>query len=573
MYQKFFNLTQRPFSATPDPHVVYNSPSMRVSLNALEQTLRQGEGIGLLTAAAGTGKTLLCKVLGERLANDPLPVLLLNSSYATRSALLQAILFELDRPYSRMSEQELRLELVHCGRKLAESNTGVALIVDEAHLLGEHILEELRALTNFVYEARPVFRVVLSGQMPLEDTLASRSLEALNQRLKCHVTLETLTRQESLEYLITRVECAGGNLLRIFSEPSLELIIHAADGLPRCLNQLADHACLLATVEGSEHVEPRHVREALDDLQKLPLHWNTPLPTQDPISELKGTDATNWSSKPAAAPATPASASFDVDEAIEDEIEDAMAAKVPPAPPQVSEPSSHSPHTAVIEIGGDDEADAPTPVPVHHPSKEKPPAETVLEADVEADLMSIEEELDEEFAELGTETSEAECCEASSEECSDVVCENTVCEEVVSEEVAKAPVAPRLPEIETVNDRYAALDARRKGHLREAVAELASQPADCAEDLCSETVPSCEDDLSAEEYKIAQTVLEISSDVSAALAGNPDAIMPPEVDLNDAIDSEAARNDLVDPHRDGNAGHEPSDYDRLYSELRRKQEE
>lgn len=128
---------------------------MRLALSALEQTLRDGEGIGLLTAPAGTGKTLACKVLAERLANDPLPVLLLNSAYATRSSLLQAILFELGRPYARMSEQELRLELVSCGRRIAESQTGMALIVDEAHLLGEHIIEELRALTNFLYATRP----------------------------------------------------------------------------------------------------------------------------------------------------------------------------------------------------------------------------------------------------------------------------------------------------------------------------------------------------------------------------------------------------------------------------------
>ena len=287
MYQKFFRLQQRPFSATPDSNLLYSSPSMRYCLSELEQALRTGEGIGLLTAAAGTGKTLLCKVLAERLANDPIPVLLLNSTYATRSSLLQAVLFELGRPYTRMTEQELRLELVASGRRVAESQTGIALIVDEAHLLGEHILEELRALTNFVYQSRPVFRVVLSGQLAVEDILARRSMEAVNQRLRCHVSLERLTQQESLEYIITRVTHAGGDLLDIFSEPALELIVHAADGLPRCLNQLCDHACLLASVSGDRPVQPQHVREALSDLQKLPLHWNTPLPVGDPLSVLK----------------------------------------------------------------------------------------------------------------------------------------------------------------------------------------------------------------------------------------------------------------------------------------------
>jgi len=567
MYQKFFQLTQRPFSATPDPHVVYNSPSMRVSLNALEQTLRQGEGIGLLTAPAGTGKTLLCKVLSERLANDPLPVLLLNSSYATRSALLQAILFELDREYARMSEQELRLALVACGRKLAETQTGIALIVDEAHLLGEHILEELRALTNFAYQSRPVFRVVLCGQLPLEDTLASRSLEALNQRLKCHVSLETLTRQESLEYLMTRVESSGGNLLEIFTESALELIVHAADGLPRCLNQLCDHACLLAAVAGNPQVEPSHVREALEDLQKLPLHWNTPLPTQDPITQLKGLAPVQPTS-----PVTSKDQTDDWD--IDEQIEDAISSQIPPVPAPSPPAARTTGKTAVIEIGGDEPEEANVPVHsanhVDHADQEEalreqlhtPIAEPVtgsLDAETESELMSIEDELDDEFADLNHAAETAAEITAEAEELET--------EEELAAEIDE-PEANRLPDIEPVNDRYATLDARRKGHLRERSPNgTAVQPA--ASRLAAE-------ELTEEEYKIAQTVLEISSDVSAALAGNPDAIYPPEADLYDAMDSDAARHDLVDPHHgevSGEAPRESSDYDQLYSDLRRKREE
>ena len=186
-----------------------------------------------------------------------------------------------------MTEQELRLELISYARELAETCSGIALIVDEAHLLGEHILEELRALTNFVSDSRPLFRVMLSGQLSLEDLLTQRSLSAVNQRLTCHATLERLTKQESLEYLMTRTLNSGGQIEELMSDEALQLIVEASDGLPRCLNQLADHALALACVEKVPTVQESHIREALNDLQKLPLHWNVSLPTPDPISELK----------------------------------------------------------------------------------------------------------------------------------------------------------------------------------------------------------------------------------------------------------------------------------------------
>lgn len=172
--------------------------------------------------------------------------------------------------------------------------------------------------------------MVLSGQLPLEDLLAKRSLEAVNQRLKCHVTLDLLNQQESLEYIMTRIEQAGGRLLNVFTESALELIIHAADGLPRCLNQLCDHACLLASVTASGPVTPQHVHEALEDLQKLPLHWNIPLPTRDPLTELRG-------GKP---------------ESLHDENKSAViSVNRAELAPSAKTPGELAPATSVIEIG------------------------------------------------------------------------------------------------------------------------------------------------------------------------------------------------------------------------------
>ncbi len=540
MYQNYFQLNQRPFSATPDPNALYSAPSMRLALSALEQTLRDGEGIGLLTAPAGTGKTLACKVLAERLANDPLPVLLLNSAYATRSSLLQAILFELGRPYARMSEQELRLELVSCGRRIAESQTGMALIVDEAHLLGEHIIEELRALTNFLYATRPVFRVVLSGQLPLEDLLAKRSLEAVNQRLKCHVTLDLLNQQESLEYIMTRIEQAGGRLLNVFTESALELIIHAADGLPRCLNQLCDHACLLASVTASGPVTPQHVHEALEDLQKLPLHWNIPLPTRDPLTELRG-------GKP---------------ESFHDENKSAViSVNRADLAPSAKTPGELAPATSVIEIGA--ELSQGTRLPREE------------QFSLEDEQILIETEPDEAQLPDAIETAQSQTApDASALEATHPEPEELLPALPAAESTAPPSppaVAPKPaekqfpavqpPESEIIQDRYAQLDALRHGQI-----ERPGQPV-----LAAPEAPACTPVVDEIEERIAQTILEIAEELSGSNGtGLEDSFPSPDELMQRAIDSASARNDVVHPASDTN---DTGDYERLYGELRRKQSE
>lgn len=287
MYDQFFALKRRPFSATPDPGCFFPSASARQALAQLQECARSAQGIGLLTAPAGMGKTLLCRRLAVSLSRDFTTVCVLHSNYATRRSLLQAILYELGVPYARMPEQELRLELATACRRACQATDGVVLIVDEAHLLSERLLEELRTLTNLAEKGRPFVRLVLSGQLSLEETLAAPPLSALNQRVAAHVTLEPLTRAESAEYIEYRLLMARTALRDVFTAEAVDLICQASDGLPRCLNQLCDHSLALAYTANQKPVTGAQVLEALDDLRQLPLHWNEPLPAPSPLEQLQ----------------------------------------------------------------------------------------------------------------------------------------------------------------------------------------------------------------------------------------------------------------------------------------------
>lgn len=277
MYEEFFGLQHRPFSATPDAAHFIPLEGPQGVLDALAVCCERGQGIGLLTGDAGLGKSMI----GLRLAFELHPtfatVFLGHSAFPTRRALLQAILFELQRPYSRMAEQELRLELITTLKTLRPQQQALALILDEAHRLSEPLLDELRLLTMLADGSEPLTRVVLIGNRDLEERLADPKFAAFNQRVSCQVDLAPLTQAESVEYLRGCLEMSGGRVDEIFATDALTFIAKAADGVPRCLNHLADHSLLLAYVTERRPVTTEIVREALDDLKQLPLQWNDPV--------------------------------------------------------------------------------------------------------------------------------------------------------------------------------------------------------------------------------------------------------------------------------------------------------
>ncbi|MEK6260777.1 MAG: AAA family ATPase [Planctomycetota bacterium] len=274
MYEAFFGLKRRPFAATPDPQCFLASGTIQAALDEVVVCVEQGQGIAVVSAPAGTGKTLLCERLCSELGERFESVLLRHASFLTRRALLQTILCELNHSYRQQDEQELRLELSPAIRALRPQREALVLICDEAHQLSEELLEELRILSDLAEHGRPLVRLVLVGQLGLEETLALSSLEALSQRIRAHVCLETLNRVGSLDYIDYRLTWAGGRTDEIFTAEALELVSRAADGVPRCLNQLCDHALLLAYVAEQQPVPAELIREALQDLRQLPLHWN-----------------------------------------------------------------------------------------------------------------------------------------------------------------------------------------------------------------------------------------------------------------------------------------------------------
>ena len=290
MYEACFELKRRPFGATPDATCFLSAGPIQAALDEIVVCVEQGQGIAVLTAPAGTGKTLLCERLRSELSGRFETIFLRHASFLTRRALLQTLLCELNQPYQHPSEQELRLALFPSIRELQSRCEALVLICDEAHQLTDSLIEELRILADFAEFGKPLVRLVLVGQLTLEEKLTQPSLEAFNQRIRAHVNLPTFDHAGSLDYIDYRLTWAGGRTSETFTDAALAMIARASDGIPRCINQLADHTLLLGFVAEQRPASEELVLEALNDLRQLPLHWNEPSTSRASLEHIETAD-------------------------------------------------------------------------------------------------------------------------------------------------------------------------------------------------------------------------------------------------------------------------------------------
>lgn len=272
MYESFFGLARRPFATTADPTCYVPDDAAEAVVAAVADAARAGLGVVTVTGPDGVGKTMLSRRLGPTLGEEATVARVLGGGHPSRRSLLQSLLYELGRPHTLCGEPELRQELHETIEAAREEGRRLVFAVDDAHLLSDRLLAELARLVSDGDAAT----VVLIGATSLEDRLADPANDELARRVGRQLTLEPLARDAAERYVRERMTASGGDPDAAFAPDALASIAHISGGVPRAINQLADHAMLLAYVAEHPRVTASLVLDALDDLRRLPTRWNEP---------------------------------------------------------------------------------------------------------------------------------------------------------------------------------------------------------------------------------------------------------------------------------------------------------
>jgi len=266
MYLEHFGLREAPFRITPHTEFFFSGANRGTTLEALLYAITAGDGMVKVTGEVGSGKTMLCRVLMERLPANVETIYLAVPSL-TRDEMLAAIASDLGIEASGANTTKLVRALQEKLIELHAAGRSVVALIDEAHAMPLATLEEMRLLSNLETEKEKLLQIVLFGQPELDAHLALPNMRQLKERITHSFTLMPLPSSEVGDYVGFRLRAAGYHGPDLFGPDALKIIAEASEGLTRRINIYADKTLLAAFAAGTHTVSADHARAAVADTQ------------------------------------------------------------------------------------------------------------------------------------------------------------------------------------------------------------------------------------------------------------------------------------------------------------------
>jgi type II secretory pathway predicted ATPase ExeA len=265
LYYEHFGLKQPPFKITPNTEFFFSGGNRGAVLDALVYAITSGEGIVKVVGEVGSGKTMLCRMLEDKLPENVERVYLANPSVAPED-ILHAIAFELQLKLPAKADrlqvmQALQNYLIE---RHAQSRQ-VVIFVEEAQGMPLATLEEIRLLSNLETKNDKLLQIVLFGQPELEINLNEQHIRQLKERITHSFDLGPLAEHDIADYLISRLRTAGYYGPPLFTAATVKRMAKASKGLVRRINILADKAMLAAFAENAYAITPKHLKIAIND--------------------------------------------------------------------------------------------------------------------------------------------------------------------------------------------------------------------------------------------------------------------------------------------------------------------
>jgi type II secretory pathway predicted ATPase ExeA len=275
MYLEHFGLNEPPFRITPHPEFFYKGAERGATLDALIYAVLAGEGLVKVVGEVGSGKTMLCRVLVERLPANIDSVYIANPAMKPDELMLMIaddLGLACDATHTSAKVRDLQaalLERFAAGRQ-------VVILIDEAHAMPTDSLEAVRLLSNLDHGHHKLLQIVLFGQPELDSRLAQQDLRQLRERVTHAFQLAPLKSDDIEAYIEFRMRTAGYRGPELFQNQALKQIYLESEGLTRRINILADKALMVAFSRSEHLVNAQHVKAAIKDsgfksLRKKPM--------------------------------------------------------------------------------------------------------------------------------------------------------------------------------------------------------------------------------------------------------------------------------------------------------------
>jgi len=262
MYNSYFGFSESAFENTLDQRFLFPSKDQKEGLAALLYFVETKKGFAIVCGDGGTGKSMLINSFLDRLPESIQPIIVLNPSVTPLGILIHIA----KALRIRITINESVLAITDKVKKALISaklrGKSFVLIIDEAHMLSNQALEEIRLLSNIETPDQKLLQIMLVGHYELSHKLGRPEMRHLRWRINIERFLSPLNPEETIQYADHRLKQVGSSLAFLLEDKCRSLIFKMTQGSPPRINQLFDNALLICMNEGLRKINRKVLKRA-----------------------------------------------------------------------------------------------------------------------------------------------------------------------------------------------------------------------------------------------------------------------------------------------------------------------
>ena len=261
-----WGLTEAPFTKEIGDADLWVPASRKPSVERLVDTCRE-RGHAVLVGEPGVGKTCVLRALRHQLPESGFRLTYCHNATLGRRDFYRHVCLAIGLS-PKATAAGVFFAISSHFETLGAEKVHPVLLIDEAHLLHQDVLDHLHILTNYEWDSKALLSIILVGLPETKQRLTLARNRSLWSRVHARLSLGEATPGDTNEYVAHRMKRAGCER-EAFTSDALALLHEDAKGRLRDFDRIATDALKLAAKRKHKTIDRELVGRILADADSL----------------------------------------------------------------------------------------------------------------------------------------------------------------------------------------------------------------------------------------------------------------------------------------------------------------
>jgi general secretion pathway protein A len=257
-----WGLSEAPFTKEIAAGDLWVPAARSAAIDRLVETCRE-RGHAVLSGEPGVGKTCVLRALRHQLPAAGFRLTYCHNVTLGRRDFYRHVCLALGLSPKATAAAVFYSISTHIA-ELGRENIHPVLLIDEAHLLHQDVLDHLHILANYEWDSKGLLSIVLVGLPEIRQRLPLAKNRSLWSRIHTRISLGDATPGDSAEYVRHRIKRAGSDR-EVFNSDALAIVHEHAQGRLREIDRICTDALKLAARRKLRIIDRELVARVLDE--------------------------------------------------------------------------------------------------------------------------------------------------------------------------------------------------------------------------------------------------------------------------------------------------------------------